>query len=46
MEYAADNLNEMKRFSDNGYSFVNHQWNMGDTVRIWSKYIAAAIDEK
>jgi glycosyltransferase involved in cell wall biosynthesis len=46
MEYAVDHGNEMKRFSDNGYNFVNSQWNLGHSVKLWSRYIALAIDEK
>jgi glycosyltransferase involved in cell wall biosynthesis len=46
MDYSVENANEMKRFSDNGYNFVNSQWNLNQSVELWSRYIASAIDEK
>jgi len=45
MEYAVKHPTEMKKMAENGYNFVRSEWNLKESVKIWSKYIKLAIEE-
>jgi glycosyltransferase involved in cell wall biosynthesis len=44
MEYAVENPSKMRQMADNGYDFIQTQWNSRISARIWAKHIKSAIE--
>jgi len=45
MEYALDHPSDMKRMAENGYNFIQKEWNTKESAKIWTEYIKIAIEE-
>lgn len=43
MEYALNHPSEMQRMAENGYNFIQKEWNTKESAKIWTEYIKIAI---
>jgi len=45
MEYAIEHPLEMEKMAQNGYSFIQSDWNQKESVEMWCKYVQVVIEE-